>query len=90
MCKNHSVTVYSTNWCGFCKMAKDYLASKDIPFTEKNVEEDKAAYDELVGKMNGSFRGVPVIDVDGTLVLGFDRGKLDAALATEPKTQSGQ
>ncbi len=77
---NESI-IYSTSWCGYCKMAKSYLESKNVPFTEKNIEEDKAAYDELMGKINGNFMGVPVIDLKGEIILGFDRPKIDAALA---------
>lgn len=73
--------IYSTNWCGFCKMAKQYLDQKDIAYEDKNVEEDKAAYEELMGKIGGNFRGVPVIDINGEIILGFDRPKIDAALA---------
>lgn len=62
-------------------MAKKYLDDKSIKYTDKNIEEDKAAYDELMGKVEGNYMGVPVIDIDGTIVLGFDRPKIDAALA---------
>ena len=78
----HDITIYSTNWCGYCKMAKKYLGDKNIAFTEKNIEEDAEAYKELMGKIGGSFRGVPVIDIDGELILGFDRPRVDAALAS--------
>lgn len=77
----HNITVYSTNWCGYCKMAKKYLGDKGIAFNEKNIEADEAAHAELMQKMDGDFRGVPVIDIDGELILGFDRPKIDAALA---------
>lgn len=76
-----NVIVYSTTWCGFCKMAKQYLDSKNITYSDKNIEEDKAAYDELMKKIDGNFMGVPVIDIKGTIVLGFDRPKIDEALA---------
>ncbi|PLS81427.1 NrdH-redoxin [Candidatus Saccharibacteria bacterium] len=78
----NTVTVYSTSWCGFCKMAKQYLDSKDVAYDEKNIEQDAAAYKELMDKLGGNFRGVPVIDVNGEIILGFDRPKIDAALAS--------
>ncbi len=78
----HAITIYSTNWCGFCKMAKQYFDSKSVEFTEKNIEEDTEAYKEVMTKLNGDFRGVPVIDIDGEIILGFDRPKIDAALAS--------
>lgn len=73
--------IYSTNWCGYCKMTKQYLDSKNVEYVEKNIEEDEAAKAELLEKINGEFRGVPVIDIGGTIILGFDRPKIDAALA---------
>ncbi len=74
------VIVYSTNWCAYCKMAKQYLSGKDVIVDEKNIEEDPEAHKELMDKIGGNFRGVPVIDIAGTIVLGFDRAKIDAAL----------
>lgn len=73
--------IYSTNWCGYCKMAKQYLESKDVSFVEKNIEEDSEAHAELMAKINGEFRGVPVIDIGGEIILGFDRPRIDSALA---------
>ena len=72
--------VYSTNWCAYCKMAKQYLGGKNVVVDEKNIEEDPEAHKELMDKIGGNFRGVPVIDIAGTIVLGFDRAKIDAAL----------
>lgn len=77
----HNITIYSTTWCGFCKMTMKYLGDKGIAFTDKNVEEDADAYKELMEKIQGNFQGVPVIDIDGQIILGFDRPKIDAALA---------
>jgi len=77
------VIVYSTNWCAYCKMAKQYIAGKNVPVEEKNIEEDADAHKELMDKIGGNFRGVPVIDINGTIVLGFDRPKIDAALKAE-------
>jgi len=74
------VIVYSTNWCAYCKMAKQYLASKDAVVEEKNIEEDEEFHKELMDKIGGNFRGVPVIDIAGTIIYGFDRSKIDAAL----------
>lgn len=62
-------------------MAKQYLDQKGVAFVEKNIEQDKAAHDELMGKINNDFRGVPVIDIDGKIILGFDRPSIDSALS---------
>jgi len=79
--KQHDITIYSTTWCGFCKMAKKYLDDKGIAYKDKNVETEPESATELMKKLDGDFRGVPVIDIDGQLILGFDRPKIDAALA---------
>lgn len=81
MATTKDITIYSTTWCGFCKMAMKYLDDKGIPHTDKDVEQDPAAYKELMDKIGGDFRGVPVIDIDGQIILGFDRPKIDTALA---------
>lgn len=73
--------IYSTDWCGYCKMTKQYLTQKGVEFVEKNIEHDKDAHDELMQKIENDFRGVPVIDINGEIILGFDRPKIDAALA---------
>ena len=72
------VTVYSADWCAFCHAAKDYLNKLGIKFTEKNVEEDQAFAKEAVEKSNQM--GIPVLDIDGEIIVGFDRPKIDAAL----------
>ena len=74
------VIIYSTNWCAYCKMARQYMDSKRVPVIEKNIEEDPAAHDELMKKIGGNFRGVPVIDIAGSIILGFDRPTIDQQL----------
>ena len=79
MSDTKKVIVYSTTWCGFCKMAKQYFDSKKIAYTEVNIEEDEAAARQIVeepGQM-----GVPVIRIGKEVIVGFDRPKIDAALA---------
>jgi glutaredoxin 3 len=76
--KHMAVTVYSTPTCPFCHKAKEYLSEKNIEFTDKNVAEDEAARDEMVTK--SSQMSVPVLDVNGTIIVGFDPGKIDEAL----------
>lgn len=72
------VTIYTTTWCGFCKMAKSYMDNLNVKYTEKDVEKDPTAGMEAVEK-SGQM-GVPVLDVDGTIIVGFDRERLDRAL----------
>ena len=77
------VIVYGTPWCGACKAAKQYLAGKHIPYTYKDIEGDPAAARELGAKasrMGIPTDRVPILDVRGRLLLGFDRARLDAML----------
>lgn len=74
------VTIYSTTWCAFCKTEKQYLDKLGVAYVEKDIEADKDAYNELMAKNGGSFQGVPVTDIAGELVLGFDRPKIDSLL----------
>ena len=81
MDQSQPVIIYSTTWCAFCKRAKSYFEEKGVAFVEKDVEQDAEAYKELMAKINDNFQGVPVIDIKGTVILGFDQPKIDAALA---------
>ena len=74
------ITIYSTTWCAFCKTEKQWLDKLGFSYIAKDIEEDKAAYEELMTKSGGNFQGVPVTDVGGELVLGFDRPKIEAAI----------
>lgn len=70
-----NIIIYSTPTCGYCRMAKEYLKSKNIAFTEVDVSLDRAKQEEMI-KKSGQF-GVPVIDVDGKIIIGYDKRKLD-------------
>ena len=74
------ITIYSTSWCAFCHTEMQWLDKLGIPYIAKDVEADKAAYDELIAKNGGSFSGVPVTDIAGDIVLGFDRPKIQDAI----------
>ena len=72
------ITVYSADWCAFCHAAKDYLDKLGVKYTEKNIEE-KREYAEEAMKKSGQ-TGIPVLDVDGKIIIGFDRPRIDATL----------
>lgn len=72
------ITIYTATWCGFCHTAKRYLDQLGVKYEEKDVEADQANAQESVDK-SGQM-GIPVIDVNGTIIVGFDKPKLDAAL----------
>ena len=73
------VVIYSTSWCSVCDAAKEFMKKEGIPFEDKDVEKDPAAQKELTCKAYKSTtkpNGVPVLDINGTLLLGFDRDDL--------------
>ncbi len=72
------VMVYSTNSCPYCQMAKAFLRDHNIDFADINVQEDRAAAEEMV-KKSGQY-GVPVIDIDGQIIVGFDKNRIAALL----------
>lgn len=73
-----AITIYSTPTCGFCHMAKAYFQSKDVEYSDKDVSHDVGAQKEMIDKSQQM--GVPVIDINGSIVVGFDRPKIDALL----------
>ncbi len=75
---NTGITIYSTPTCAFCHLAKEYLKSKGITFTEKDITADVEAQKWVLDK-TGQL-AVPVIDIDNTLIVGFDRERVDLAL----------
>jgi glutaredoxin len=77
------VTVYGTSWCGACRAARQYFSEHKIPFADKDIEADPAAARELAekaSKMGIPTDRVPVLDVRGRLLLGFDRARVEALL----------
>jgi glutaredoxin len=77
------VTIYGTSWCGACRAARQYLTQRRVPFADKDIESDPAAARELqekASKMGIPTDRVPVIDVRGRLLQGFDRARIDALL----------
>ncbi len=79
-----AVIVYKTAWCGVCKKVQSYLDRKGVKYVAKDIEKDRTAAAELQAKASkaGVQTGsVPVIDVGGELMVGFDRGRLEKLLA---------
>ena len=77
------VTIYGTSWCGACRAARQYLTERKIPFADKDIERDADAAHELAekaAKMGIPTDRVPVIDVRGRLLLGFDKARIEALL----------
>lgn len=75
---DHTVTVYSTPTCSWCVAAKDHLKAHSIAFEDVDVAADMERAREMVEK-SGQY-GVPVIDIDGEIIVGFDRTRIDSLL----------
>lgn len=69
-----NVTIYTTPSCVYCKMTKEFFSDNNVEYKELNVASDEVARNEMVDK-SGQL-GVPVIDVDGRIIIGFDKPKL--------------
>jgi glutaredoxin 3 len=74
----HKVLVYSTPTCPYCVRLKQYLTENKIVFEDYDVGADQAKADEMIQK--SSQMGVPVIDIDGKIIIGFDKPKIKEAL----------
>ncbi len=79
----NGITIYTTSWCGVCAQLRKYLKSRGINFVEKDIEKDSSAQQEMLRKlrakgMRGS--GVPVIDINGEIIVGFNKELLDSKL----------
>jgi glutaredoxin 3 len=74
----NKVLVYSTPSCGYCVRLKQFLAENKVDFVNYDVSIDHDKVDEML-KKSGQM-GVPVIDIDGQIIIGFDREKIKAAL----------
>ena len=75
---DHTVMVYSTPSCSWCQIAKEHLTTSGISFEDIDVSTDMARAQEMVSK-SGQM-GVPVIDIDGEIIVGFDRARIDSLL----------
>ncbi len=74
----HRVIVFTTSSCPWCLRVKQYLQSQKIHFKEVNVERDQVAAKEMVRKSGQ--QGVPQLWIDGRVVVGFDRQRIDSYL----------
>ncbi len=70
-----NVTIYSTQTCTYCKMAKEFFKEKNVNYTEIDLGADAVKREEMRAKMEAAGQGlaVPIIEIDGKLILGFDK-----------------
>lgn len=73
-----NVKVYSTPTCPWCTKAKNYLRSKNVQFADIDVSTDRNAAMEMI-KKSGQ-QGVPVLEIDGEIIIGFDQQRIDGLL----------
>lgn len=76
--KNHKVIVYSTPNCPYCIYAKTYFKNKGVSFEDIDVSRDRSQGEEMIRK-SGQM-GVPVIDIDGNILVGFQPNEFDKLL----------
>ncbi|THB65128.1 MAG: NrdH-redoxin [Spirochaetaceae bacterium] len=73
-----AISLYTTPSCGYCTQLKRYLKERHVPFKEYDVSRDMRRADEMI-KKSGQM-GVPVLDINGKVITGFDKEKIDRAL----------
>lgn len=73
-----NVTIYTTPTCGYCKAAKAFFKDNNVEYSEHDVANDSEKANEMIQK-SGQM-GVPVIEVDNEIVVGFDQTKLSSLL----------
>jgi len=73
------IVVYSTQTCPYCVMVKDFLKEKNVEFEDVDVGADQKRAKEMIEK-SGQM-GVPVVDIDGKIIIGFNKPKIEEELA---------
>lgn len=73
-----SVKVYSTPSCPWCTVAKNYLRKRNVQFEDIDVSTNRTAAMEMVQKSGQ--RGVPVLDINGSIIVGFDQAAIDSLI----------
>lgn len=75
---NSKPIIYSAEWCAFCHAVKQYMDKLGVEYEVRDIERDHSFASESVEK-SGQM-GIPVIDIDGEIIVGFDKPKIDKAL----------
>ena len=76
-----NITVYSTPTCPYCVMAKRFLTEQKVSFKDIDVSADQKAAKEMFNKTGQM--GVPVLDINGKVIVGFNKPAIEAALKTK-------
>lgn len=73
------VVIYTTPTCTYCRTAKEFFQERGVQYEEYDVSQDSERAQEMIQKSGQT--GVPVIDIDGEIIIGFDRRRLVKALS---------
>ncbi|MEZ4287323.1 MAG: glutaredoxin family protein [Polyangiales bacterium] len=85
---SRAVTIYGASWCGACRATAEFFRAQGIEFVEKDIEKDAAAKREMIDKAARAgvrTNGIPVIDFDGSIINGFDEGRLRALISQQKR-----
>ena len=77
------IIVFGASWCGACRQAEAYLRQRGVAFVERDIEQDPAARQDMMRRARAagiSANGIPIIDIRGRVMQGFDAGAIDRAL----------
>lgn len=77
------IVVFGASWCGACRQAESYLRERGVAFVERDIEQDPAARQDMMRRARAagiSANGIPIIDIRGRVLQGFDAGAIDRAL----------
>lgn len=72
------IIIYGAEWCAFCHTAMHYLDGRGVKYIYKNIDLNPDDALEVINKSHQT--GIPVLDIDGEIVIGFDRPRIDLAL----------
>ncbi len=77
------IKIYTTPTCPYCEMVKDFLKKRNVGYEELNIADDEKARQEMIDKSHQL--GVPVIDINGVIIAGFNRSEIEKALTSGDK-----
>lgn len=80
---NATAVIYGADWCGPCHQAEAYMKKHGVPYVKKDIEKDPSAQQEMRAKLRSAGLGgssIPILDVAGTILVGFSPRAIDAAL----------
>ena len=74
------ITLYATSWCGYCRKTRELLKELDAAYVEKDIEKSAEGREEYLAKGKG-YRGVPLLDIGGTIVRGYSAKEIRRLVA---------